>query len=607
MRVSSVARFAAVGFVALLIASLRQGRAVSGKVDALSFKDLSGRAYTLKDLQPFRATVFLFFSQQCPASQKYAQRFVQLQNDYAPKGVKVFGVNSNLLESRADVERYAQEAGFNFSVVKDEGTALADQLGAHITPEAIVIDALGVVRYRGRIDDNPEADKVTQHYLRDALDAMLSGKPVTRAEVKAIGCVIARNIARKKTGKVTFYRDVLPILQRHCQSCHRPGEIGPFPLMTYEQARAWAPLLKDYTQRRVMPPWKAEPLAGVDYAGERRLTDKEIETLCAWADEGAPEGDIQNAPPPATFTEGWTLGQPDLVLTPAREFHLEATGRDVYRYFVFPTHYNEDKYVTAIDVRPGNRRVVHHVIAFLDSSGRAQQLADKDGQPGYTGFGGPGFIPSGGLGGWAPGNIPRHLPDGTGIVLPKGATVVAQVHYHKSGKPETDRTTIGVYFAKSPVTKRVDILPVANFFLQIPPGAERHEVKAFGGFATDVHALAVMPHMHLLGREMKVTATLPDGKEQPLVWIKDWDFNWQDTYWFKNPVALPKGTRVNVTSYYDNSAKNPRNPNNPPRWVRWGEQTTDEMCIAFIWFMRDEARERPATAGSNRQRQEGTS
>jgi peroxiredoxin len=579
--------FAVVVFVSLVVVSLRQGEGASAKVDDLSFKDLSGQDYTLKDLRKNKATVFLFFSPQCPASQKYAQRFVKLHDDYGAKGVKVFGVNSNLLESRADVEQYAKDAGFNFTVVKDEGTALADKLGAQITPEAIVLDAPGTVRYRGRIDDNTDAEKVTQHYLRDALDAILLGKPVARAEVKAIGCVIARNVERKKDGKVTFYRDVLPILQKNCQSCHRPGEIGPFSLMTYEQARAWAPLIKDYTQRRVMPPWKAEAIADVDYVGERRLTDKEIETLSAWADEGAPEGDAKDAPPSATFTEGWTLGQPDLVLTPEKDFHLEATGRDVYRYFVFPTNYHEDKYVTAIDVRAGNRRVVHHVIAFLDSSGRAKQIADKDGQPGYTSFGGPGFIPSGGLGGWAPGNIPRHLPEGMGIVLPKGAAIVAQVHYHKSGKPETDRTAIGVYFAKSPVKKRVDILPVANFFLQIPPGAERHEIKAFGGFSTDVHALSVMPHMHLIGREMKVTAVLPDGKEQPLVWVKDWDFNWQDTYWFKNPVALPKGTRLNVVSYYDNSAKNPRNPNSPPKLVRWGEQTTDEMCIAFIWFTRD--------------------
>ena len=579
--------FVVVACVSLFVVSLRQGEGAVAKVDDLSFGDLSGQSYALKDLQPFKATVFLFFSPQCPASQKYAQRFVKLNDDYAPKGVKVFGVNSNLLESRADVERYAKEAGFNFTVVKDEGTALADKLGAQITPEAIVIDAQGTARYRGRIDDNIDTEKVTQHYLRDALDAILSGKPVARAEVKAIGCVIARNTERKKDGKVTFYRDVLPILQNNCQSCHRPSEIGPFSLMTYEQARAWAPLIKDYTQRRVMPPWKAEPMAGVDYMGERRLTDREIATLSAWADEGAPEGDAKDAPPPAKFAEGWTLGQPDLALTPEKDFHLEATGRDVYRYFVFPTNYSEDKYVTAIDVRAGNRRVVHHVIAFLDSSGRAKQIADKDGQPGYTSFGGPGFIPSGGLGGWAPGNVPHHLPEGTGIVLPKGAAIVAQVHYHKSGKSETDRTSIGVYFAKSPVKKRVDILPVANFFLQILPGAERHEIKAFGGFSTDVHALSVMPHMHLIGREMKVTATLPNGKEQPLVWVKDWDFNWQDTYWFKNPVALPRGTRINVTSYYDNSAKNPRNPNNPPKFVRWGEETTDEMCIAFIWFTRD--------------------
>jgi peroxiredoxin len=574
---------------ALCVVSLRRGEGAGAQNGKLSFTDLSGQVYALKDLQKNKASVFLFFSAQCPISQKYAQRLVKLNEDYSPKGVKVFGVNSNLLESRADVAQYAKEAGLNFVVVKDEGTALADKLGAEITPQAIVLNAQGETRYRGRIDDNTDAEKVTQNYVRDALDAVLAGKPVAPAEVKAVGCAIARNTERKKDGKVTFHRDVLPILQNRCQSCHRPGEIGPFSLMTYDQARAWSPLIKDYTQRRVMPPWKPEPIANLEYLGERRLSDKEIATLAAWADEGAPEGNPKDAPAPRQFTEGWSLGQPDLVLTPEKEFRLDATGRDVYRYFVFPTNFGEDKFVTAIDVRPGNRRIVHHVIAFLDSSGRATQRDGQDGQPGYTSFGGPGFLPAGALGGWAPGNIPRHVPEGIGIALPKGAAVVAQVHYHKSGKEETDKTQIGVYFAKRPVNKRVTVLPVLNFLLQIPPGAERHEVEARGIVPMDVHALSVMPHMHLLGREMKVTATLPDGKEQPLVWVKDWDFNWQDTYSFKEPIALPRGTRLNVTAYYDNSDKNPRNPSKPPKAVRWGEQTTDEMCLLGVQVVADNA------------------
>ncbi len=377
-RSSAVVSMFVVACGVLFVMSLRQGEGASSQAKSgaktanLSFKDLSGASYSLSDAQKRKATVFVFFSPQCPIAQKYAQRLIKLHEEFSAKGVRFFAVNSNAHESRAEVEQYAKDAGYAFPVVKDEGNVLADRLGAKMTPEAVVLDAKGAVRYRGRIDDNPSEERVTKRDLRDALDALLAGKPVPQAETQAFGCAIARLGPKKTDGKVTFYRDVLPIVQTHCQSCHRPGEIGPFPLLTYDHARPWAQLMKTYTQNRAMPPWKPESVSDLEYVGERRMTDKEIATLAAWVDEGAPEGNPKDAPPRREFTEGWYLGQPDLVLQPEKEYHLEAAGRDVYRHYVFPTDFSEDRYVTAIDVRPDNKRVVHHVIAFLDTSGRAK-------------------------------------------------------------------------------------------------------------------------------------------------------------------------------------------------------------------------------------------
>jgi hypothetical protein len=328
-----------------------------------------------------------------------------------------------------------------------------------------------------------------------------------------------------------------------------------------------------------MPPWK--PKAGFgEFRDEPRLTDAEIATIAAWVEAGTPEGDRADLPPPRDFPEGgWQLGEPDLVLTMVDDFEVYASGRDIIRQFVIPTGLTQDKWVTAVEFRPGNPRVAHHAIFFTDSTGRARQLDAEDEQPGFSRFG---FIPSGGIGGWAVGTLPRPLPDGTGMRLTKGSDLVVQMHYHPSGKPEKDRSSLGLYFAKGPVKKQVAGFPVFGWRFQWPAGEER--IKTTGRFRVpvDLHAISVFPHMHMLGRDFKMTATLPDGTVIPLIEIEDWDFNWQQAYLYKSAIALPKGTMVDLVSHADNSAKNPVNPHSPPRQVNFGEQTTDEMCIGFV-------------------------
>ena len=409
-----------------------------------------------------------------------------------------------------------------------------------------------------------------------------------------------------KTAAVTYARDVAPILQQNCLSCHRSGEVAPFSMEDAKETAAWAQQIKLSTRARRMPPWKAEP-GGPAVHDERRLTDAQIATIAAWADAGAPLGDLKKLPPAPTFppASAWKLSAPDRVISSREPYALAAEGADVYRCFVVPTEYAEDRYLSALEVKPGNRAVVHHVIAWLDTSGEGRRLDEAAPGEGYTSTGGfPGFSPAGFLGGWAPGNEARHLPDGVGIKLPKGSDIVLEVHYHKNGKPETDQTKVGLYFREGPVNKRLRAVAIANGGMVIPAGAPDHLVTASTPFAKDITVLSVMPHMHLLGRKIDVSAQVPGKPEpQPLVSIDDWDFNWQMTYTFKEPLKLPAGARIDLAARYDNSDKNPRNPSRPPKEVRWGEQTTDEMSLAFVFYTIDGENLAPvaaATKGASR-------
>ena len=414
---------------------------------------------------------------------------------------------------------------------------------------------------------------------------------VTLALVGAIAALMAapaqlttaKRIRTAAPDGVTYARDIAPIMDQKCVTCHHAGEVAPFALTSYADVKQRARFIAAVTQSRYMPPWKAASHG--EFVDERRLTDAQIALIQKWSAAGAPLGDPRAVPPAPHFASDWTLGPPDAVLQPARAYTLAADGNDVYRNFVIPTHYDTDRWVTAMQVRPGNAKVVHHVIVYLDSRGRgrAQEAQTQDGNPGFTGVG---FAATGALGGWAPGNDPHPLPPGVGIWLPRGVDIVLQVHYHRDGKPETDLSRIGLYFAREPVEKALRIWPLTAP-LWIAPGDAHYTTHAALTVPADATLLEVMPHMHLLGRTMDVTATRPDGTAQPLVNVPDWDFNWQSTYVYKDPVKLPKGTKINLTATYDNSASNPRNPSSPPKLVTWGEQTTDEMCLAFLFYTVD--------------------
>ncbi len=393
--------------------------------------------------------------------------------------------------------------------------------------------------------------------------------------------------SRSANHVVTFNNQIVRVFQQQCQVCHRPGDIGPFSLMSYREAFPHAREIRRQTEARTMPPWK--PVKGYgEFHDERRLTDLQIELIARWVDAGAPEGDPADLPPPLQFNDEWSLGTPDLVIEPETSYTVPAGGNDVYRCFSIPTRLLQNRHITGVEVRPGNRSVVHHVLLFEDAMGiSATKLQAGDPQPGYPCFGGVGFTPSGGIGGWAPGNQPQELPPGIGIPLSAGARVAMQVHYHPNGSDQADRTRVGLFFAREPIQKNLLWLPLVNTQFVIPAGASRHTVTAALPMIVPATAISITPHMHLLGREIRVDAVFRDGRREPMVYIDDWDFQWQGTYYYKEPIRLPFLSRLELTAVYDNSVANPRNPNNPPRDVRWGEQTTDEMCLAFIGVILD--------------------
>lgn len=377
--------------------------------------------------------------------------------------------------------------------------------------------------------------------------------------------------------EVTFNGKIGPMLHRKCGSCHRPGEVGPFPLLTYEQVAPKARTIARVVESRSMPPWQA--VSGeVAFAHDRRLEAEEIAQIKDWIASGLPRG-TGNAPVPPSWPEGWALGQPDIVLTMPVGFPVPAEGPDIYRNFALSLRLPEDKWVKAVELRPSARGVVHHALFFLDNTGAALAQDGKDGRPGFKGMT---FRRAGSLGGYAPGATVHFLPDDYAMALPKQSDLVLAMHFHPSGKPEVEQSTVGLYLADAPPARDLANLQVPAAFgagmkIDIPPGEAGYLVRDSFTLPVDVDALAVSGHAHYLCRTMKMTARLPGGTAIVLLGIEDWDLNWQDRYVFALPQRLPAGTILESTLRYDNSEENPNNPFSPPRRVRWGEESTDEM------------------------------
>ncbi|HSB11104.1 MAG TPA: thiol-disulfide isomerase [Blastocatellia bacterium] len=382
----------------------------------------------------------------------------------------------------------------------------------------------------------------------------------------------------------TFTRDVAPILFNKCIECHRAGEIAPMSLLSYQEVRPWAKSIRQRVVERSMPPWSADPHYG-KFSNDPSLSQKEIDTIVSWVDAGAPKGDDLDMPPTPKFVQGWTIGKPDVVLSMQEEYAVPADGTIPYLYFTIPTGFKEDKWIQAMEIKPGNRGVVHHVIAFTQDPGTGRR----------GGGGGEAQQGRGQLGGITPNKTGVTFAPGTARLIKAGSNIVFQMHYTTNGEATRDRTSIGLVFAKEPPTKTVVTGNAMNTRFVIPAGEANHEVKSSTTFKEDVHITSFMPHMHFRGKDFVYTAVYPDGRSEILLQVPKYDFNWQLTYVLEKPIALPKGSRLDCVAHFDNSTKNKFNPD-PTKEVRWGDQTWEEMMIGWFAYTRDSEQRETALA-----------
>ncbi|MBY0525822.1 MAG: redoxin domain-containing protein [Gemmataceae bacterium] len=543
------------------------------KIDNFSLKDSTGKAFALADFKDKKAIVVLFIGTECPINNNYMPRLAELHKEYAEKGVQFLAVNANTQDNVERIAKHAKEYDLPFPVLKDETAAVADRFGAQRTPEVFVLDGGRVVRYQGRIDDQFgigfQRPKANRRDLAEALDSVLAGKPVEKPTTPVAGCLIGRPVKPKSDGKVVFAKHVAPILQRHCQECHRPGMIGPMSLLSYDDASAWSATIQEVVQERRMPPWHADPKVG-KFANDRSLPKEDRDTLLAWIEQGCAQGDAKDLPPARQFASNeWTIGKPDLVVEMPTSFKVPAKagkGGVPYKYFIVPTNFKEDRWVQAVEAKPGNRAVVHHIIVY------ARTLAKENPRDG---------IGDGMLAAQAPGELPTVLPMGSAKKIPKGAAFVFQMHYTPNGTEQTDRSSVGIIFAKEPPKNEIRTRAIATRQFSIPPGDASYKTVSTSNFAQDTMLFSFLPHMHLRGKSFEYKAHYPDGKSETLLSVPRYEFGWQATYRLQTPLKLPAGTRIECTAFFDNSADNPNNPD-ATATVRWGEQTWQEMMIGFV-------------------------
>lgn len=605
----------------------------------------TGKGWSLAEqARDAKAVVVLFMGTECPVSNAYAPRLAELAKKYADKGVVFIGVNSNEQDDTAAVAAHTKAYQITFPVLKDGQAKVAEKFSVVRIPEAFVLDGQRFVRYRGRIDDQftplAKREQATTRDMLNALDAVLAGQEVKVAVTPVAGCLVGRSkspVEVKPEQAISYTKHVAPIIQKHCQACHRAGEVGPFKLMNYKDAAAWADNIKEVVTEGRMPPWHADPKVG-HFANDRRLSDTDKATLLAWIDQGCNKGDPKDEPPAKSYVTGWAIGQPDVVLKMNKTIKIPASAGPLgmpYQYEQVGEEFKEDTWVQSAEARPGNHALVHHIIAYIippkdyvdpdvtvftperiRELQRQQSQAQagnnkKDGNSKTGGAAGnnrraPGglanlaraFLPQSGselqkrpptldgigqglLIAYAPGDQPMVLPPGQAKLIPKGSKIVLQMHYTPNGKAGTDCSSIGLIFAKEPAKYQVRTRSIANPRFEIPPGADNYEVKAIKAFEKDAVIVSFLPHMHYRGKSFFYELVFPDGKREPILSVPKYDFNWQTTYELAKPISVPAGTKIECTAFFDNSKNNPFNPN-PKSTVYWGEQTWEEMMIGFL-------------------------
>ena len=547
----------------------------------LAFTDLEGRPGRLSDFAGSRALVIAFTGTGCPLARKYAPTLAALERAYAARGVTFLFVNPAAADAPTDIRALLAEHSLRGRYVHDREGAFPRALEARTTTEMIVLDAARTVVFRGAVDDQHglgySLEAPRRRFLADALEAVLAGRPPVIAATDAPGCALDE--ARTRTAEtaaapLTYHGRIARIIQANCVECHRPGGVGPFSLLTYDDVVSRAGMIRRQVARGAMPPWFAAPPPPGEpshWRNDRSLAAADKADLLAWLQGDRPAGDPAEAPLPRTFSEGWLIGHPDAVVELPRAVAVKADGVMPYQTLRVETTFTEEKWVRAYELQPTAREVVHHIIVRVHPKGA--RSARGEGESERDGF----------FAAYVPGNAHAIFPPGFAKRIPAGATVSFQLHYTPNGRATTDRTRLGLVFASEPPRHVIEVAGLANPRLRIPPGAAHHAETAAIRLPADATILGFMPHMHLRGKAARYEVVLPDGTRRLLLDVPRYDFNWQLPYQFAEPPTLPRGSRLIYTAWYDNSAANPANPD-PAREVRWGQQTHDEMMLGYVEY-----------------------
>lgn len=558
--------------VALLLV-LAPSAVQSENVGAFTLNDHRGAVVNSGDFSSAKCLVVAFLGTECPLAKLYGPRLQTLANEFEPQGVKFLAINSNRQDSISEIAAYVKEHGIQFPVLKDPGQKVADKFQATRTPEVFVLSPAGEVLYQGRVDDQYlvgiPRNQPQREDLKLALTDILAGNPVNVRKTEPIGCLIGRIREPKTDSPVTWSNQIVRIVQKNCVECHRPGEIGPFSLLSYDDAQGWGDMIAEVVRDRRMPPWHADPAHG-KFSNDRSLSSEDRDQILAWVKYGCPEGDKSQLPPAPTFTDGWQLSRkPDAVFKMRdKPFLIPAsTGPEgvAYQYFAVDPKIRTDKWVSEMEVVPGNRAVVHHIIVYVLPEGKQQK-----GQGEF-------------LCAYVPGARNKPLAPGYAKRIKAGSWLRFQVHYTPNGSPQEDLSQVGMIFTDDKsVTHQILTTEVINTRFELQPEQDNQTVTASSQPSPiDITMMSMAPHMHLRGKSFKYELETQDGQRTTLLDVPRYDFNWQTNYRLAEPILIPAGAKLHCTAVYDNSRNNPANPD-PTKTVHWGDQSWDEMFLGYF-------------------------
>lgn len=541
------------------------------QVDSFTLRDYLGASHSLDDWRDKRAVVVVFLGTECPLAKLYGPRLNELASEYGPQGVAFVGIDANKQDSLLEIGHYAREFKIDFPLLKDATGSVADQFGATRTPEAFVLNSKGNVLYHGRIDDQfgvgYQRQREVKRELANALDEIVAGRLVTTSFTEPAGCYIGRKSEKPATGEITYTKHIAGMVDKHCVRCHRDGQIAPFTLTSYDDVSSWSETICEVVDDGRMPPWHANPKYG-HFSNDAEMPAEDKRLFHEWVKNGMPEGDPADLPEPTKYAEGWQIPTPDMIVKMPKPYTVQAKGTVPYQYFEVDTTFDKDVWIRGAEVRPGNRAVVHHIFLFYVPAGQEKVKGEDPLMNAVATF--------------APGMPAELYPEGYARLVPAGSRLVFQVHYTPSGTEQTDQSEVGLVFAEPDRDyKEIKLAVVINEEFRIPPGDPNYPVHAKHEFKHDTTLHALMPHMHYRGKAYRFTARYPDGKEEILLDVPRYDFNWQNLYSLVEPKLLPKGTVVAAEAHFDNSADNLANPD-PKQEVRWGEQTWEEMMLGSM-------------------------